>query len=64
MVSAHQVDEEKKVTRTEIVKILQNAGDTIFTVCFTKKISEKPIADRLATLTSEDLESFMSNETF
>lgn len=57
MVSAHQVDEEKKITRTEIVKILENAGDTIFSVCFTKKISEKPIADRLATLTPEDLES-------
>ncbi len=51
MVSAHQVDEEKKVPRMEIVRILQNARDTIFSVGFRKKI------DCLESVTLEDLET-------
>jgi len=38
--TAVQFDEEVKVSRTELVKALQNAGDTIFKVVFKKKNGE------------------------
>lgn len=73
MVSAHQIDEEQSMTRTEVVKRLQSAGDTIFSVCFCKKITEKPIAERLATIDPGDIDTpkkrralakeFLSGET-
>lgn len=55
MVSAHQVDEEKKVSRMEIVRILQNARDTIFSVGF---------SDSLKSLTWEDLETLDLTKKF
>ncbi len=56
MVSACQVDEEKNVTRTEIVNKLLHAGDTIFTIHFSKKNTENAVADRLESVTMDDLQ--------
>ena len=39
--TAEQFDEEVKVSRTELVKALQNAGDTIFKAVFKKKNGER-----------------------
>ena len=39
--TAVQFDEEVKVSRTELVKALQNAGDTIFKAVFKKKNGER-----------------------
>ncbi len=53
--SASQFEEEKKITRTEIVEILENAGDTVFTVNFITKATEDKAQDLLSKLTPQDL---------
>ena len=50
MYTAHQYDEEVSVSRTEMVEILENAGDAIFTVTFGKKVSEKAVRDAIGLL--------------
>ena len=47
--SAQQYTSEEKVSRTDAVRVLQNAGDTVFTVVFTKKdgSSREMIARRI-----------------
>ena len=42
--SAQQFTEDKVANRTDMVKVLQNAGDTIFTVKFKKKGQQRPNA--------------------
>lgn len=48
--SASQYTEEREVNRTEMVEALESAGDSVFTVVFDKKISQKSIAAALAEL--------------
>ena len=43
MFSASQYDEELKITRTEMSELLENAGDSVFTVNFYKQPKEKEI---------------------
>lgn len=50
MYSASQYTEEKHVTRTELGKILEGAGDAIFTVCFHKKAKTKEVTEQLLDL--------------
>lgn len=47
MYAANQYTEEVKVSRTEMVEALENAGDAIFTVTFGKKVSEKAVRDAI-----------------
>ncbi len=56
MVSAHQVNEEQIVSRSDVVKKLMGAGDSVFTVQFSKKVDEKIVSDRLQSVQSTDLE--------
>jgi hypothetical protein len=53
--SANQFDEEKKLTRTEIIEILESAGDTVFTVNFVTKATEDKAQELLSKLTAQDL---------
>lgn len=57
MHSASQYTSEEKVTRTQLCEILERAGDTVFTVCFHKKIKEKDVSESvLAALEGADFE--------
>ena len=48
--AAGQYDEEREVSRTEMVEALESAGDSVFTVVFDKKISQKDIVSTLQEL--------------
>ena len=50
MYSAGQYTEEHAVSRTEMIKALESAGDSIFTVIFDKKVNQKTIATALMDL--------------
>ncbi len=51
MYSAGQFGEEVKVTRTGLCELLENAGDSIFTVNFNKQLNEKDVvAEILAAI--------------
>lgn len=52
MISASQYDKEEKVTRTEMVEKLVNAGSHVFTVTFRKQ------------LTAEDVQHVLDDEKF
>ena len=55
MHSASLYEIEKKVNRTEINEILQQAGNNIFTVNFHKQVKEKDIKEKLVdTIKDED----------
>jgi len=47
MFSSGQFNSTKKVSRTELVEILEKAGDTIFTTTFFKQSTEKRIKELL-----------------
>lgn len=55
MYSANFFNETKKVTRTALVNILEDAGDTIFTVNFHKKPDETTVMDVLKKCQIGDL---------
>jgi len=50
--TANQLLETKEISRTELAEILENAGDTIFTVNFNKQIKESDIVE---AFTNENL---------
>lgn len=50
--SASQYSEEKEVNRTAMIEVLEGAGDTVFTVVFDKKTSQKSIVEALSELDS------------
>jgi hypothetical protein len=43
--SDRQFNEEQQVTRTELVQVLSNAGETVFTACFNKKLDAKALKE-------------------
>jgi hypothetical protein len=47
MISAEQFDTEIKVTRTEMVERLIDAGDCVFTIRFRKQLTGKEVSDKL-----------------
>jgi len=53
MYSAGQFGEEVKVTRTELCEILENAGDSIFTVNFHKQLNEKDVVEEILAAVEE-----------
>lgn len=57
MLTANQFEEEKKVNRTDIVNLLENAKDTIFTVNFNKLPNEKSMLEELKNVKISDLGS-------
>lgn len=42
---------EEKITLTQMAELLEEANSTCFTVCFTSKVDESLVRDRLATCT-------------
>jgi len=48
--AASQYTEEREVSRTEMVEALESAGDSVFTVVFDKKTSQKSIVTALSAL--------------
>jgi len=48
--SADQFEETVKVSRTEMVEALENAGDSVFTIVFNKKVSEKAVREAIGLL--------------
>ena len=42
---------EEKITLTQMAELLEEANTTCFTVCFTSKIDEAVVRDRLAKCT-------------
>ena len=53
--SANQFQDEQKVTRTELVEILEGAKDTIFTVNFQKQIKPEDMSKRLKQLAGQKI---------
>jgi hypothetical protein len=53
--SASQYTEEKRITRTELVDIFENANDTVFTVNFITKPTEEKAKQLLNNLNGNDL---------
>ena len=53
--SASQSNAQKKVTRTELCELLENAGDAVFTINFVTKATDEKAKQLLATLKPEDL---------
>ena len=53
--SASQFVAEKRVTRTELCELLENAGDAAFTINFLKKPTDERAKQLLETLRPEDL---------
>lgn len=47
--TADQFTEEVKVSRTELINIFTNLGDTVFTVCFNKQPKPEDINDAIAS---------------
>lgn len=45
---------EEKLALTKVVKILKEAKSTVFTVCFTCKIDEKQIQEKLSSISEKD----------
>ena len=45
--SAHQYEQELKVTRTELIEKLSKVGDSVFTVCFNKQPSVNSINEAI-----------------
>lgn len=55
MYNAGVFQKEEKLALTKVVKILKEAYSTVFTVCFTCKVDEKAVQERLAKLTEKEL---------
>ena len=54
MYSASQYDSEERVTRTQIVDILESARETIFTVSFYKQFKEKEVLEEALAVLREE----------
>jgi len=52
--SATQFTKEREVSRTEMVEALESAGDSVFTVVFDKKVSQKSIAQEITDLQADE----------
>ena len=44
---------EEKLALTKVVKVLKEAHSTAFTVCFTCKVDEKAVTEKLASLSEK-----------
>lgn len=53
MYSASQFHQEVEVTRTELCELLENAGDSIFTVNFNKQLNEKDVVAEILEAVEE-----------
>ena len=59
MHAAQQFDKTEKLSLTKVVKLLTEAGDTVFTINFRKKIDEKKVQEKLGAL---DLASIQADK--
>lgn len=62
MYSATLYDTEEKITRTEMVNILLEAKETVFTCTFNKKVTEEDIAEALKTIKSDSDMKMLSKQ--
>ncbi len=52
--SAHQYNQELKVTRTELIEQLAKVGDSVFTVCFNKQPSANAINEAIESANEDE----------
>jgi hypothetical protein len=45
---------EEKLALTKVVKVLKEAHSTAFTVCFTCKVDEKAVSEKLVSLSEKE----------
>ena len=57
MHNASAFDTEEKLSLTKVAAALEKAGESCFTACFTTKIDEKEVANRLAKATQAELKN-------
>jgi len=55
MYSANIFGSEEKITLTQMAELLEQANTTCFTVCFTSKIDEAVVRERLSKCTQAEL---------
>ena len=55
MFSGSQFESEEKVCRSDMIELLLNAKETVFTVTYRKKVDSKGVETALQGLTSLDL---------
>jgi hypothetical protein len=53
MYSGTLFESEEKMTRTNLVELLTNANETVFTVTYRRKVTEEDIIEILSTVTDE-----------
>ena len=52
---ANVFSKEEKLCLTKVAKVLEEANTTCFTVCFTAKVDEKNVRERLLSCTSAEI---------
>lgn len=57
MDSANHFQKEVPLNMTELAELLENAGDTAFTVSFKKKVTEESVMEKLQGATAKDLDN-------
>lgn len=57
MYNAKVFAKEEKIALTKVVKILREANTTVFTVCFTCKVDEKELQEKLKKANDKDLKN-------
>jgi hypothetical protein len=62
--SASQYGFEKKASRTQIVKAIRNAGDSVFTVNFNKKVKGETVEEEIMSLYANSNGKIISKEAF
>ena len=55
MYSATQYDKQERVSRTQLIEILENSGGTVFQVNFNKKATYSTVSEKLAEANVRDL---------
>lgn len=57
MNNASSFGSEEKISLTKVAAVLEQAREACFTACFTTKVDEKEIAEKLAKATLNDLKN-------
>ena len=48
---------EEKLALTKVVKLLKEANTTVFTICFTCKVDDKEVQDKLRKISEKDFKN-------
>jgi hypothetical protein len=52
---------EEKLALTKIVKLLREANTAVFTICFTCKVDEKEVQEKLKKISEKDFKEGLSD---